>query len=732
MDQLSRREFIQTAFALGATAAVARVSGKPSTATWHERRDLFPEGVASAEPTSDSVLLWTRYPAPQVASAVANRAGNAAANQGGDIAGNRTTAASDHATGDRVAGNYVATSASASLRVEVASDAAFEKVVATATATVTSASDWTCRILVGGLQPSHEYWYRFTDAQGNGSRVGRTLTAPAANDPRPVKFAFVSCQNANQGSQHAYRRMIFEDEKAAPADRLGFVLHLGDFIYELVWYPEDRPQGMYDRRLRDIVRYEHGEKISDFHIPTTLADYRAVYRAYLHDPDLQDARARWPFINMWDNHEFSWLGWQGMQDFGGKSRPAQTRKVAANQAWFEYQPARVTRPGVGVLERFEPPVVHDAPIEKFDDDGFGQEANNIAAVDSLTGYRAVRWGRNVDLIITDQHSYRSHEPTTRPEAQALDNADFPDLVPEEVMQVLDAGREYNGGKPPAFIEFGTTRIPNFCKSDPPQTIFGKKQKQWFLERLRTSQATWKIWGNTEGTLDTRVDPQNLPAGLVKPWPGAGYATFGGGGDHSSAYLERAEIYDFVRKHGITGFATVAGDRHSFWAGLAAKALPPQAFEPVGIVFVTGSISAPGLCEALEHKFPADHPLRALYVADAPAKAQVVNVLLRHGVKSCLEYHRSRDIAQARKLSNPDLAPHLAFLDMGGHGYTTARVSSTAFETEFVCIARPVERIDRPDGGPMLYRVAHRAQLWSKDGRPRLEQTVLEGNPQFSL
>ena len=42
MDQLSRREFIQTAFALGATAAVAGVSGKPSTTTWHERRDLFP------------------------------------------------------------------------------------------------------------------------------------------------------------------------------------------------------------------------------------------------------------------------------------------------------------------------------------------------------------------------------------------------------------------------------------------------------------------------------------------------------------------------------------------------------------------------------------------------------------------------------------------------------------------------------------------------------------------
>ena len=59
------------------------------------------------------------------------------------------------------------------------------------------------------------------------------------------------------------------------------------------------------------------------------------YRAYLGDPDLQDARARWPFVNMWDNHEFSWLGWQSLQKFEGKTRPAQARKVAANQAFFE-------------------------------------------------------------------------------------------------------------------------------------------------------------------------------------------------------------------------------------------------------------------------------------------------------------------------------------------------------------------------------------------------------------
>src|SRR5215467_5392492 len=159
------------------------------------------------------------------------------------------------------------------------------------------------------LQPARTYWYRFTDEYGNGSRVGRTITAPAEDSGRPVRFAFVSCQNANQGAQNAYRRMIFEDERAKEEERLQFVLHLGDFIYEIVWYPEDRPQGMYDRRLRDIVRYQNGEKIADFHIPTDVGDYRAIYRNYLHDPDLQDARARWPFVCMWDNHEFSWIGW---------------------------------------------------------------------------------------------------------------------------------------------------------------------------------------------------------------------------------------------------------------------------------------------------------------------------------------------------------------------------------------------------------------------------------------
>ncbi len=150
-------------------------------------------------------------------------------------------------------------------------------------------------MLVGGLKPARIYWYRFTDADGNGSRIGRTITAPRPNDPRPVNFAFVSCQDVNEGKLNAYRRMIFEDERAAPEDQLGFVLHLGDFIYEVVEYP-DEVKTRYDRTIYDVARIPDGGQVGHFHFPLTVEGYRAVYKGYLADPDLQDARARWPFV----------------------------------------------------------------------------------------------------------------------------------------------------------------------------------------------------------------------------------------------------------------------------------------------------------------------------------------------------------------------------------------------------------------------------------------------------
>src|SRR5436305_8634921 len=230
---LNRREFVRLAAALGASLAWGGPV-RASTTGWQERRDVYPEGVASGDPDPSSVILWTRRPF--------------------------------EAGGRRV------------LTVEVAEDDTFRRVVAKASAPVSAESDWTTRVLVGHLKPARVYWYRFTDGEAHGSRIGRTITAPLGNDPRPVNFAFVSCQSVNEGKLNGYRRMIFEDERAAPPkpgsspgigdDQLGFVLHLGDFIYEVVQYPDEVPT-RYDRTIYDVGRIPDGGQTSNFHYPLT-------------------------------------------------------------------------------------------------------------------------------------------------------------------------------------------------------------------------------------------------------------------------------------------------------------------------------------------------------------------------------------------------------------------------------------------------------------------------------
>jgi alkaline phosphatase D len=78
----------------------------------------------------------------------------------------------------------------------------------------------------------------------------------------------------------------------------------------------------------------------------------------------------------------------------------------------------------------------------------------------------------------------------------------------------------------------------------------------------------------------------------------------------------------------------------------------------------------------------------------------------------------------------DGSPHLAFVDMGGHGYATVRLTGDEMRAEFVCIPRPITRSERPDGGPLRYRVVHTASLWKPGERPVLRQQVLEGHPGY--
>lgn len=679
----TRRALMKQAAALGAALAFGQSCASTPAGPRTERRDLYPQGVASGDPAPESVILWTRR-APD-------------------------PGASTHR-----------------LVVEVARDEAFAHIVARGDVEVSDATDWTCRFLAAGLRPAREYWYRFVDEAGNMSRIGRTLTAPADSDDRAVKFAFVSCQDVTIGACNAYRRMIYEDVRRPRAEQLGFVLHLGDFIYELVKYPEDA-QGGRDRgrRLRDIVRYPHGKKVRNFNFPTDLGDYRTIYRAYLTDPDLQDARARWPFVPVWDNHEFSWNGFQSQtQIFDQPPEPAQTLKIAASQAWYEYQPARVVKPGAG--DPFEAPAVTDTPLTDIDARGVSHEANNLIAIQALRIQRAFRFGKNAELILTDNRSFKSG-----PNAQNtwFEAPTPPYMTDEAAFEIVEQGREYNGGHPPATIRFGAEEVPNECMDAPPQAYLGLDQMNWLKQRLRTSQAPWKIWGHSFGTLTLRADPQNLPAPLNERWPGDGYAVI-----DSSFAVEHNELFDMIRAEGITGLAVVAGDKHSFWAGYPSKTLPPRAFDPVGVEFITGSITAQGLHEVTQFSMRADHPYRALYIHETPegAKQCAFNMTVLHGVRAALTLHETGDIERARAARNPDLSPNLAFADYGGHGYATVRASPDELETEFVCIPPPFERSESEDGGPLRYRVIHRVSRWAPGERPALRQEIVEGDVELSV
>jgi alkaline phosphatase D len=70
--------------------------------------------------------------------------------------------------------------------------------------------------------------------------------------------------------------------------------------------------------------------------------------------------------------------------------------------------------------------------------------------------------------------------------------------------------------------------------------------------------------------------------------------------------------------------------------------------------------------------------------------------------------------------------------MGGHGYSVVHATSEFIETEFVCIPRPVERSDRPDGGTLTYRIKFRTGIWKSGETPRLQMQILEGDAKFSV
>ena len=183
------------------------------------------------------------------------------------------------------------------------------------------------------------------------SGTGRTRTTPAPGSTRPLRFAYVSCQNYTNGFYGAYADLATQD--------VDLVVHLGDYIYE--------GPGIGAERVRD---HEPARELF------SLTDYRTRHAQYKRDRNLQAAHAGFPFLMTWDDHEFK----DNYADLDLEPdvplATVEARRAAAYLAYWEHAP----------LARARKPVGKDMPL-----------------------YRRAAWGDLATFHVLDTRQYRSNQ-----------------------------------------------------------------------------------------------------------------------------------------------------------------------------------------------------------------------------------------------------------------------------------------------------------------------------------
>jgi alkaline phosphatase D len=686
---IDRRDFL-AAFLQGA-GCFAVAAGLPAVprirpVAGRVARFHFPEGLASGDPMPDGVVLWTRVEAL------------------------------NGATPPRVG-----------VTVQVATEPTFARVVVERKLTAVAAADHTVRVVVTGLLPDTIYHYRFVAEGDVIDLVGRTRTAPLPGVDRPVRLAFASCQSYEAGYYGAWRLLLNEDLARPPAEQLDFVLHLGDFIYETLGYGSARridplPSG--GASLGEGVTWATAYAV-------TVDDYRHLYKTYLRDPDLRAARARWPFIVTWDDHEFTDDCWQTSQTYVEPPVANQPRRLAASQAWFEFIPALLSGRAAqgGVTNRahdFAPAAVAAAPLTKVDEAGFSHEPNNMAAIGTLTIHRTMRWGRHVELVVGDNRSYRSAHCVPGELAKAIGGgARY--VLPLEVVEVFDAGRQYANGNPPATIQIGETTIPNPRRTSAPGSMLGAPQKQWWKDTMRASTATWKLWANSVPALPLRfdlgsIDPKaHTAVSSIDSWEG--YPT------------ERAELLRFLETQQVANVVSLTGDHHSNFAGVLAADFGAAVLRPVATEYAVAGITSESLFHGFVGAMKADNPLRPIVVYDSTAHGgtnptcEALNLTWRHGCRASAVLAKTGDMAQAMAADNPMHGRHLRYVDTNAQGIAVVAVHADRLECELITIEEPV--VARGTAGATVLRRARFTQPVAPAGAPvTLAEPVIEGTPPF--
>jgi alkaline phosphatase D len=140
----------------------------------------FIHGVTSGDPTSSSVIIWTRIESEQAESVF----------------------------------------------WELSLSPEFNIVVQSGTFSTGSYRDWTVKVDVTNLLPATTYYYRFKSASNQFSDVGRTRTAPVGHVYQS-RLAVMSCSSIYSGFFNAYKRI-------AEREDLDLIVHVGDYIYDFV------------------------------------------------------------------------------------------------------------------------------------------------------------------------------------------------------------------------------------------------------------------------------------------------------------------------------------------------------------------------------------------------------------------------------------------------------------------------------------------------------------------
>jgi alkaline phosphatase D len=687
---MKRRDFLRSSgwFVVGAALA-----GIPGSGCSDDPQDTFsfPQGVASGDPRATSVVLWTRVVLARATS-----------------------------------GSF----GSISVRVQVSDGADFTTLVVDQQVLATQDSDHTVRVLVTGLAAGTVYHYRFIAGQDEIS--GRTRTAPDATEDVQVNLAWVSCQDLSAGHYGAYRQMIIDDEARPAADKIHAVVHVGDMIYETradsfqTAIDEDFKQIMLtnpDGTPRAVAAFPSGGGTrAGTTFAATLDDYRHLYRTFLSDPDLQAARARWPFVAIWDDHEFTDDCWQSQANYDSASTAEegdQTRRVAASQAWFEYIPAQLTGAG-GVMgvpseaKDFSPVQVMDAAFTAPNDDNFVNEPNNAAAVGAIAIYRSLRFGKHVELVMTDERSYRSdHAIPEELTVGSLAQVFFAprNALPLPLVNAFDQGKTANNNAPLDIISLvpGVVEVPNLRKASPAGTMLGAQQKAWWKATMKGSDATWKLWGN-EVTL-MRLKIQKLGATDVSDrivtgdaWDG--YAT------------ERNELMAYLRTESIKNVVVLSGDIHASFAGTILDDFDAASPQVVACELVAPGISSNSLFSFFEAASRAGDPaLRRLITVDATAAGgagftENFNMLLLHGINAAatfalevtrVDQQTALGLALEAAKTGPAPNPHLTYADTNTQGYGYAKITGDQVAASIVTINRPIAM--PTSAGPGIKRTA---------------------------